>query len=287
MPYQLWHLLHLTVYAGLALAFFHQVALGEHLRHPGPTRLVWIAVFTAAAAVVAGRFLVPVVRSLRHRLVVDRVVPEAPGVVSVWMTGDRLDRLPVAGGQYFRWRFLAPGMWLSANPYSLSGREKGALRITAQAVGDHSGRLALLSPGTRVVAEGPGGGLIDAHPDGRGVVLIAGGLGIAPLRALLAELPDATPVCLIYRARSEDSLLFREELDRLLAAHPGCAHYLLGPRASGRNGLGPADLTVLCPSIRDERIYLCGPAGFTDQVHRSLRELGVPATGVHQETFRM
>jgi predicted ferric reductase len=287
MPYEWWYLVHLTVYGGLALALLHQVSVGEHLRRHGAVRLAWIAVYAAAAAVVAGRFLRPVYRSARHRLVVDRVVPEAPGVVSVWIRGDRLDRLRVAGGQFFRWRFLAPGMWPAANPYSVSGREGDTLRITVKEAGDHSTRMALLAPGTRVVAEGPGGGLTAARARGRAAVLLAGGVGITPLRALLPDLAATTSVCLIYRARSDEQVLFRDELDRLVAARPGCVHYLVGPRASGRNRLGPADLTALCPTIRDREVYLCGPPGFTDRVRRSLRELGVPAARLHAETFRM
>jgi ferredoxin-NADP reductase len=118
-------------------------------------------------------------------------------------------------------------------------------------------------------------------------VLLAGGVGITPLRALLPDLAATTSVCLIYRARSDEQVLFRDELDRLVAARPGCVHYLVGPRASGRNRLGPADLTALCPTIRDREVYLCGPPGFTDRVRRSLRELGVPAARLHAETFRM
>jgi predicted ferric reductase len=285
MRYERWHLLHLTVYAGLALAFFHQVALGEHLRHPGPVRLAWIGVFAAAAALVAVRFVEPVYRSARHRFVVDRVEEEAPGVVSVWVRGRGLDRLPVAGGQFCRWRFLAPGLWPAANPYSVSGREDGALRLTAKAVGDHSGRLAELRPGTRVVVEGPGGGLIAAHAGGRGVLLVAGGVGITPLRGLLAELPG--PVCLVYRARSPAAVLFRKELDRLVAERSGCAHYLVGPRTAEGNGLAAADLAALCPSVGEREAYLCGSAGFTARVRSSLDELGVPASRVHAETFRM
>ena len=46
--------------------------------------------------------------------------PEGPGVVSVVLRGRRLDRLPVAGGQFFQWRFLRRGLWWQAHPYSLS-----------------------------------------------------------------------------------------------------------------------------------------------------------------------
>ena len=65
------------------------------------------------------RFAVPVIRSVRHRLVVDRVVVEAPDIISVWMAGRGLDHLGIAAGQFCTWRFLGPG-WTRANPFTVS-----------------------------------------------------------------------------------------------------------------------------------------------------------------------
>ena len=95
---------------------------------------------------------------LRHRLEVVEIHPEGPDTVSVVCRGRNLDRLAVAGGQFFEWRFLAKGMWWQAHPFSLSARPRPPfLRITVKGIGDYSSAVARLRPGTRVAIEGPYG----------------------------------------------------------------------------------------------------------------------------------
>ena len=160
LRYESWHLLHLYAYLGVGLAIPHQLWTGqEFLRSPAATVYWWTLWAAAAAAVLVWRLALPLWRSLRHGLRVTSVVRESSDVVSVYLTGRRLDRLPVRAGQFLNVRFLdGPGM-TRANPFSLSARPGRSLRITAKALGDGSARLAHLRPGTRVLFEGPYGRL--------------------------------------------------------------------------------------------------------------------------------
>ncbi len=89
------------------------------------------------------RILAPVRLNLRHRLRVDSVHREAPGVYSVVVRGRRLDELGARPGQFLRWRFLAEGMRWTSTPYSLSAPPRpDLLRITVKALGDHSAALS-------------------------------------------------------------------------------------------------------------------------------------------------
>src|SRR5690606_32286997 len=106
------------------------------------------------------------------------------------------------------WRFLAPGMRFSSHPYSLSAAPRpDMLRITVKPIGDHSSRRRELEPGTRVWAEGPYRALT-AQPRSRGkVLLVAGGVGISPMRALFETLPGAAgDITLLYRANPTQDL---------------------------------------------------------------------------------
>ncbi|MGO4757846.1 ferric reductase-like transmembrane domain-containing protein, partial [Streptomyces sp. 2MCAF27] len=119
VSYEIWHLLHLATYLAIFLAFGHQLSNGADFVGNRTAQLAWYALYGGVAALLLWfRFFVPARRALRHRLWVSEVRPEAPGVVSVYLTGDRLDELRVEPGQFFRWRFLAPGLWWAANPYS-------------------------------------------------------------------------------------------------------------------------------------------------------------------------
>ena len=144
MRYETWWAVHLYTYLAVALSFFHQLWTGvPFLGHPA-ARAWWIGVWVlTAGTVIAYRWILPLEVSLRHRLTVQAVEEEAPGVVSVVMRGRHLDRLPVAGGQFIHWRFLKRGMWWQAHPYSLSALPAAnQLRITVKQLGDHSAWLA-------------------------------------------------------------------------------------------------------------------------------------------------
>ena len=158
------------------------------------------------------------------------------------------------------------------------------MRIT----GRHTAKLAQLPVGTRVIAEGPCGGLIAGAGWAGPVILIAGGIGITPLRALFATAPCAeNAITLIYRAHDPADIVFRAELERIAVQRSGTVHFLIGGRDNPRNDLSPAHLTRLCPDLSRSRVFVCGPPGYAQTIRASLAALGVPRSRVRSESFRM
>lgn len=295
LSYEAWYAIHISSYAAVALAFSHQLAAGQDfVGHPLNRALWWAMYLVVAAALLWWRVLLPVRAWFRHRLLVDRVVEESPGVVSVWVSGNRLDELGAQAGQFLLWRFLAPGHLWSAHPYSLSAApDRGVLRITVKDAGDHSAGLAHLHPGTPVLAEGPFGHFtLDRRVRSR-LLLIAGGAGIGPVRALAEELALRSPrrrvdAVLLYRAGQEGDLVLRHELDRLASRTGMRVTYLVGHRAElGRDPLSPTSIGALVPDVRSRDVYVCGPPGMTHNVLRAMRELRVPVRQLHSENFEM
>jgi len=253
----------------------------------------WTAWSVVAGTVLVWRLGLPVVRNLRHRLWVTSVVPEAPGVASVYVTGRRLDRLRVEAGQFFSWRFLTGPGWSHAHPYSLSAAPNGhSLRITVQAVGDGSRALLALRPGTRALVEGPFGRLSDRARTRRKVALIGAGVGITPLRALAEGLSYAPGEAVLLQ-RYAAVPLFVPEL-RTLSSERGLAVLHLpghrrGPGSWLGDGMGQVDdlaaLRWCVPDIAERDVYLCGPEPWTDLVRATLTAAGVPEDRLHLETF--
>ena len=287
VSYRVWHAVHVGVYVAIALAFSHQLATGhEFLRQP-LARAYWWALYAAALAALVGfRVVLPVARSWRHRLRIERVVPEGPGVVSLEIGGVDLHRLRVLSGQSLHWRFLARGHWWETHPFSLSAAPDGRrLRITVKELGDYTRRLASLPAGTRVIVEGPSGGLTSAARRHPRVALIAGGVGIAPIRALLEDTPgEPGTIAVIYRAASEDDVLFRDELDELSRRRGAELHYVLGERR-GDEMLSAEHLQALVPDIASRDVYVCGPRSMTEATRTSLRRAGVPRRHIISEGF--
>jgi len=283
--YETWYYLHLYTYLAIALAFSHQFAVGASFINNLAARFWWSAMYlTVALLVLWYRVAVPLRAFARHEFKVIGVKAEGPGVISVYIGGSHLDELAAEPGQFFRWRFLTRSLWWSSHPYSLSAAPgTDVLRITVKDLGDHSRALARLRPGTRVIAEGPYGAFT-AGRSGRGVVLLAGGVGITPLRAMFATLPG--PVTLIYRASSEQDIVFRDELDAIAAARGATVYYLVGSRAEiGGDPLSPKMLRSLVPGLDQQEVYVCGPSGMTSAAVKALRAAGVPRRQIHFESF--
>jgi predicted ferric reductase len=282
-----WWAVHLGMYLALAISFAHVIVLGPaFVGHP-LTQAAWSAAWLCTAGLVLGyRVGLPVIRSLRHRLRVVEVRAEGPGVVSIICSGRQLHRLAVSGGQFFCWRFLARGMWWQAHPFSLSALPQPPyLRLTAKALGDYSASLACVRPGTKVMVEGPYGTFTrDARVRQR-VLLIAAGIGVTALRALLEDLPGACrPIVLLRAGRPEDLVLGREI--RNLAGHRhGQVHEFVGPREEA--SITGQALRRLVPDLHDRDVYICGPEGFVAGTVKLLRHLRVPEQAIHHEAFAL
>ena len=297
LRYESWHLLHLYAYLGVGLALPHQLWAGQEFLTSSFATLYWWSLWIAAAsAVLIWRVGMPLYRTLVHRLRVVAVVREGTDVISVVMHGRHLDRLPVSAGQFFTWRFLDGPGWTRGHPYSLSAAPTSdTLRITVKDLGDGSGYLARLRPGTRVAVEGPYGRLHEGVRTRRKVLLMAGGIGVTPLRGLLESLPQAPgDVTLVYRARSAEELVLRAEIESLAAARGARVLYVLGPRLRGRDSWLPESsghvtdaqaLRQIVPDVAEHDVYLCGADPWMESVRRAALEAGVPAAAIHQERF--
>ncbi len=285
-----WYLVHLYAYLAVALGFAHQLAVGNDFSSDAVARAWWAVLYaTVIASILVWRIGWPLWFNARHRLRVDRVEREAPDVVSIYVTGRDIDRIPARPGQFFIWRFLTPDGWWKAHPFSLSAAPtRHRLRITVKDLGDDTALMQRVRRGTGVFAEGPYGTFTADRRSRRKVLLIAGGIGITPLRALLDALPcEAGDVTLLYRVVDSDDAVFRDELKDL--ARERGIEFRLGVGAEigddQTDKLGIPALRAMVPDVRDRDCFVCGPPGMIDAVRRRLRLLGVPKAQIHSERF--
>ncbi|MFM1951253.1 MAG: hypothetical protein RJA33_47 [Actinomycetota bacterium] len=287
MSYETWWIIHIYTYVAIAASFMHQVVNGQmFVGHP-LNRLYWTSLYILmAAAVIVFRIGIPLWRSLRHNLVVERVVEEGPGLISVIMRGRNLHGLSAEGGQFFGWRFLTRGHFLMSHPYSLSAApSENYLRITIKDLGDHSRSTKFIKPGTRVFVEGPYGAFTAGRATQPHIVMVGGGVGITPIRAMMEEFKNGVEMDVFYRVSRQEELILKDELDYLANNSDGRIRiwYMVGSRKDF-----PMDAEFLrsyAPRIADSDIYICGPEALVEIVRKAAEDLGVPKNRFHDEDF--
>ena len=286
-----WYSVHLYVYLAVILGFAHQLSVGTDFINDPVARWWWSALLAiTAAALVWFRLLSPLLFNLRHQFRITQVVTEAPGVVSLYVSGSSLGLIQPEAGQFFMVRLLTKDGWYRSHPFSLSAPPNGEfLRFTIKALGDHTKRLQRVAPGTRVALEGPLGTFTAGRRTRSRVALIAGGIGITPLRALLDDLcrsSDPRDVTLLYRVAKRKDILFGGEL-RQYVDHGVDVRIIVDDRigTDRTDRLGIPALRELLPDLSSRDVFLCGPPAFVDALGRRVKRIGVPHSRIHFERF--
>ncbi|MFM7102216.1 MAG: oxidoreductase, partial [Verrucomicrobiota bacterium] len=172
----------------------------------------------------------------------------------------------------------------------------GRVEFAIKNLGDWSGRVVpALRPGDSLWVDGPHGAFTLDREPGQGFVLIAGGIGISPMRSMLRTLrdrEDRRPVVLFHAAVDSGGLAFRDELEALASGMDLRVVRVLDRVAPGETAEpGPLDGELLRRHLprqyRRFQFYVCGPPAMMDALERILPGLGVPPGSVHTERFDM
>ncbi len=293
--YEGWHLVHLLSYVSVAFALPHQLSVGGVLADGTAQRVYWIALYVLAfGAILTFRFIEPVVSSIRHRITVSGVSTIAPGVTSIHLKGRNLRALGTSGGQFFIWRFWTGRTWWHSHPISLSSMPTGSsARITVRDLGKGSSRISAVPVGTRVSIEGPYGLFTDAARTSPKLAIVAAGVGVTPIRALLEHAQFAPgEATVLLRAGSQDETYLWDEVRDLAAAKGAQCFVMVGHRArTGPSWMSETDarrgvtLRATFPDLLRSDLYLCGPTPWLDSIEADARAAGMPAHQIHAERF--
>ncbi|WP_230086145.1 ferredoxin reductase family protein [Halomonas sp. 328] len=280
LHYQGWKRLHLLSAVALIAALVHTLWLA------GESALWWLLGLLALGAIFWRKAIAPRVARLPYRI--ENVEPLARGVVELALRPEH-HRLRHRAGQFL---YLTPlDEALSAgrgeeHPYTISSApDDSHLRIGIKDLGDASRALQAVTPGSRVLLEGPYGDFFARHFPQRRPLWLGGGIGITPFVGMAREIA-ATGVGeaqLVYLANGPERAYYLDELRRIAEAHPG-----FGVTAHFYRKEGPLTETFLrhhCPDYMDREIYLCGPPAMVDHLRRLLADQGVPTQRIHSEVF--
>jgi predicted ferric reductase len=205
-----------------------------------------------------------------------------------------MELFPVEAGQFMIVRFLTKGFCWEAHPFSMSCPPNGKnLRISIKGVGDFTKHISDLKPGVSVFIDGPHGSFTSKSCKSSKVLMIAGGIGITPIRSLIEEMLLAgRDVVLIYSNRNSDSIVFQKELDELEKSSSGrlkVIHVISDePEWSGEKGrLDKEKISQLVPDFIEREVFICGPPPMMKTVRLALSSIGVPNNRIHYERFAL
>lgn len=294
--YETWRLTHgLGALLIAATGLHHVLDAGRYSRMTGLSAFWWAAVALAVASLV----LVYAWRPLMQRRRAYRVKAVVPVAARTWEIALEPAGAPIAyrAGQ-FAWLKLGSPRPLYENPFSFSSAPAaadGLVRFLIKEVGDFTGRIGTVAPGTAAYLDGPHGTFTLEDPDGRGIVMIAGGIGIAPMLSLLRHLVvtrDPRPVVLVYGNRIREQMVDVERLAGTRALPAFTCHPVLSepPETwSGLRGQLDADTLAQCLPPDDGQswiYYVCGPTPMIDSVERALDARGVAPQRIVSEKFQ-
>ena len=283
LRYEVWYFIHVAMYVAIIIVFEHQSELGGDMR--GWFGTYWQALFyLTLTQVIYSRFVRPIITSWQQGFRVEKIKRESNDVISLYISGNNLARLGVKAGQFVILRFLARGLWWEAHPYSISKLpEGGVMRVTVKALGDFSTKLRGLRVGTHIFIEGPLGKFTSERAGEKDTLLIAGGIGITPVRAIFEELANnGKRADLFYFARAPEDFVLKDELEGISnsSAH---VHYEVTKDSRSsietvKNSLG---------DFKNRFVYICGPVPMMEYFKRELLAIGMSKQNILYEKFSL
>jgi predicted ferric reductase len=304
IPYEAWQVTHgLLTIALIAAAAIHIVGVGRYAQMT-PMKILWAAYLLLLMGLFSYYRLFKPLRLLGKpwKVVENRAELGDARTLRLQPVGHKGWPGGFEAGQ-FAWINLGSSPFnFEQHPISMSSSgdtaaATGEVAFTIKNLGGWSGKtVPSIQAGQRLWLDGPYGVFTLDREQGPGYVLLAGGVGVTPLRSILLtmiEREDVRPVVLFYGARHEDDLTFRDELLELQRAMNLKVVYVVEEPSStwqGEAGRISADILLKhLPTKQYKRwtYFICGPTPMMNAMEKILPEIGVPAEKINTERFDM
>jgi ring-1,2-phenylacetyl-CoA epoxidase subunit PaaE len=230
------------------------------------------------------------IKKIKYK-VIDKKI-EAPQVVTLELSCS--SGLPkYCSGQFIDIYFSDYGT-SQGKSYSISSAPcEDTFHITVKAIGEFSNRLFNLEKGDLVIGSLPYG-FFYSDLENTHLVMLAGGIGIAPFRAIIMEHLVKDPgrkIYLFYSSRTEDDIIFKDEFDLWRVIYPNLRvkHFITRQKkiSSDKQKGRMTAVQVLkeIPVIKDIEFLVCGSIAFVRDMRKDLKEQGIPEEFIYTEAF--
>jgi len=290
LKYETWYYIHLLTYLAILLTAFHQIKLGADFANIHFIYYWYFIYIFVLDNFILYRFIRPLWFYNKHRFYVSEIKEENPNVTSFYISGRNINQFKREAGQFMILRFLARGYWYEAHPFSLSASpEDNILRVTIKNVGDFTSKINLLKPGTKLLIDGLHGTFTKKKAKKNKIALLAGGIGITPIRSLLGSFNKSKDIILLYGNRTKKDIVFKDEIENIAEKNKNKIHYLYSEEkeASKYAIIDRESIENLIPDINERDIYICGPMPMMKSIIKYLKSRNVPSNQIHYEKFSL
>lgn len=297
--FEIWRRLHLglalTVMGGM---LWHALALGVYARTP-PVKWLLVAYIAAFGALMLYYRVGRPWRAWRRPWEIVANRDEGGDTRTLVLRAVGHAGLEFEPGQFVWLTLGATPFHAQQHPISISSSAKPRptpeVELSIKALGDWSrGAVPAARPGDRAWLDGPFGVFSVDRLAAEGFVMIAGGIGVTPMRAMLLSMRarhDPRRVVLFYAARNRSRAPFAAELERLTAEMS--LRLVLVFEEPGETGAVHGYVTTavlrahLPEDFRRLGFLVCGPGPMMGSLEHSLLEIGVAARQIRTERFDM
>lgn len=296
VPYEAWRLSHgLGAAAIAALGAHHTLRVGSFAADPWLAGFWLVLTGVALVSLVYVYLLKPWLQSMEPwRVAANQPVADRMWEVTLEPTSGVAPRF--TAGQ-FAWVNLGHSPWsLIEHPFSISSapHQRPRIAFTIKEAGDFTNRIGAVPVGATAYLDGPHGSFTLAGHAPAPLVLIAGGVGFAPIMGMLRQIAHAGwphPVTLVYGNRVASQILYREEIAALADRLGMSVHLVLSEPPAGWEGVTgelTPDVLARCLGTADPRAlyFVCGPVAMMDSVEAALLRAGVPPGRIVSERFK-
>lgn len=296
--YDGWHLIHNLLTSVIAVfSLIHIFKVNYYVSYP-VMKWVWIIEAVIWGAMTVYMRAIKPAQMMEKPFTVKQIIEDAKDTWTMVLTPKGHKGLNFAAGQIAWININTSPFSLNKNPFSISGsaHNKGELRFSIKNLGDFTSSIGKLVGGETVYVDGPYGSFsLDEPVTKNGLVLLAGGIGIAPVMSILYSLYDEgdnRPIYLFFGNLNEESILFKQELDRLdLCMNLSIFHVLEKPADPLRNFQGFITRQILesnLPSNRKDLFYfVCGPLPMIKAMEMHLSAMQIPRKHINTEKYEM
>jgi ferredoxin-NADP reductase/bacterioferritin-associated ferredoxin len=181
------------------------------------------------------------------------------------------------------------GQGVIERTYTVVSQDVAAGRITLGIRRTPGGAMTpwLLDPeaGARKIEVSVPGGPALGSGGKRTDMFFAAGVGITPAMAMVNALAPQASLHLHYSASDADDAAFLPEFEARKKDRPGFSFTLR--ETSTRGPITQAKIRILAEQYRDAQFYICGPVGYVELVHRTLKRAGIASGRIHVELFAL